>query len=479
MSTARRIAKNTTVLFIAQMITYVLGFFITIYTVRYLSVDGFGILSTALALTGILMVFMDLGLGTLTVREVARDKSLTKKYVANTTIMKLILSFSTFLLTVLTVYIIGYPEVTKTVVYILTISYIFNAISSIFYSIFQSYEKMEYQSVATILNSVVMLIGTLLAIYFGLDVIAFAMVYLIANGVNLIYNFIVYAWKFYLPKIEVDLDFWKPTIKEALPLSVTSIFSMMVFRVDTVILSIMKGAEAVGFYNAAYRLMEALIFFPAVYTTSIFPVFSALYVSSQKPLKAAYEKSFKYLTILSLPIAVGTTLLADQIILLIFKSTYIPSILTLQIVIWVLPFTFVNYILGSLLTSMNRQYTVLKITITCLVLNVGMNVILIPLYSYLGAAIVTVITDAFSVALSFYVVSRLVSRVPVHKIIIKPVIACLIMALFILFFKTNLFVVIILSTVIYFAVLIALKTFTPEDYDLFRQILNIKKENKD
>lgn len=476
MSTARRIAKNTTVLFIAQIITYVLGFFITVYTVRYLSVDGFGILSTALALTGILMVFMDLGLGTLTVREVARDKSLTKKYIGNTTIMKLILSFSTFLITVLTVYIIGYPEITKIVVYILTISYIFNALSGIFYSIFQSYEKMEYQSVATILNSVVMLIGTLIAIYLRLDVIAFAMVYLIANGVNLIYNFIVYTWKFHLPNIEVDLSFWKPTIKEALPLSITSIFSMMVFRVDTVILSIIKGAEAVGYYNAAYRLMEALIFFPAVYTTSIFPVFSSLYVSSQKPLKAAYEKSFKYLTILSLPIAVGTTLLADQIILLIFKSAYIPSILTLQIVIWVLPFTFVNYILGSLLTSMNRQYTVLKITIVCLVLNVVMNLVLIPLYSYLGAAFVTVITDAFSVALSFYVVSQLVSRVDVGKILFKPVLACFTMALFLLYFNLNIFLEIFLATLIYFGVLICLKTFTPEDYDLFRQVLDIKKE---
>ncbi len=479
MSTARKIAKNTTVLFIAQIITYVLGFFITIYTVRYLSVDSYGILSTALALTGIYVVFADLGLGTLTVREVARDKSLTKKYVGNTTVMKLFLSLFTFLLTVLTVYIIGYNETTIIIIYILTISYIFNAFSSIFYSIFQSYQKMEYQSVATILNSVVMLIGTLLAIYFGLDVMAFAFVYLIANAVNFIYVLVTYAWKFYLPNIEVDIGFWKPTIKEALPLSITSIFAIMVFRVDTVMLSIMRGAEAVGFYNAAYRLMEALIFFPAVYTTSIFPVFSSLYVSSQKPMKAAYVKSFKYLTILSLPIAVGITLLAEPIILLIFKSAYIPSILTLQIVIWVLPFTFVNYILGSLLTSMNRQVTVLKITIVCLIINVGLNIILIPMYSYLGAALVTVVTDAFAVILSFYVVSKLVAKVKVHKVIFKPAIACLVMALFIILVKTNLFVVIIISTVIYFVVLIALKTFTPEDYDLFRQILNIKKENNE
>lgn len=477
MSTARKIAKNTTVLYIAQIITYILGFFITVYTIRYLSVNSYGILSTALALTGIFTVFSDLGLSTLTVREVARNKSLTQKYVGNTTVMKLILSLSTFILTIATVYIIGYSSTTVTVIYILTASYIFNAFSSIFYSIFQSYQQMEYQSVATILNSVVMFIGTFLAIFLGLDVIAFASVYLIANGINFIYVLVTYAFKYHRPNIEVDLSFWKPTIIEALPLSITSILGVLIFRVDTVMLSIVKGAVAVGFYNAAYRLMEALIFLPQVYTTSIFPVFSTLYVSSKKPLKNAYLKSFKYLTILSLPIAVGTTLLAEPIILFLFKSTYTPSILALQIVVWVLPFIFVNYIQGSLLTAMNRQITLLKITAAALGLNVGMNLILIPIYSYLGAAFATLITEIFSVALSFYVISKLVASVNVPKVVFKPAIACLVMALFIIFVKTNLFVVIFISIIIYFLVLIGIKGFTPEDYDLFRQILNIKRNN--
>jgi O-antigen/teichoic acid export membrane protein len=479
MSDARTIAKNTTVLYIAQMITLALGFFITIYTVKYLSVDSFGILSAALALTGIYVVFGDLGLSTLTVREVARDKSLTRKYVGNTTIMKFFLSIFTFLLTVLTVYVFGYDDVTVNVIYILTVAFIFNAFSSIFYSIFQSYQKMEYQSVATILNSIVMLIGTFLVIYLGLDVVAFALVYLAANAINFIYILVTYIWKFYLPNVELDLNFWKPTIREALPLSITSIFNVLVFRLDSVLLSVMSGMEAVGFYNAAFRLMEALIVFPAVYTTAIFPVFSILHGSSQKPLQTAYVKSFKYLTILSLPIAVGITLLAEPIILLLYKAAYIPSILALQLVVWVLPFIFINYIQGSLLTAMNRQVPFLKITAASLVLNVAMNLVLIPIYSFLGAAIATVITEAFSVALSFYVLSKLLAKVKVHEIIFKPAIACLVMALFILLVKTNLFVVIGISIGIYFAVIIALKGFTPEDYDLFRQILKVKKEDED
>ena len=80
MNTVQRIAKNTGVLLISQIASYIIGFFIIMYTARYLGAEGFGILSFALAFTGIFVVFADVGLRQLTVREVARDKSLAGKY---------------------------------------------------------------------------------------------------------------------------------------------------------------------------------------------------------------------------------------------------------------------------------------------------------------------------------------------------------------------------------------------------------------
>ena len=471
MSTVKRIAKNTTVLFIAQMITYLMGFFITMYTARYLGAEGFGNLSIALALTGIFAVLTDLGIGTLTVRAVSRDKSLTTKYVANTMPLRLILSIITILLIVITVNMVSYSPQVRNVIYIISLSVLIGVISGIFYCIFQAYEKMEYQSISTILNSVVMLGGTITVIYFKMGILAIASLYVISNAAVLIYILIVYRRKFVLPKMEIDLNFWKSNLKEALPMAVTSIFGILIFKIDTIILSLMQSATAVGWYNAAYRLLEALLFFPSVYTTSVFPVLSNMYISSKKPIKSAYEKSFKYLTMISLPIAVGTTLLAEPIILLIYKSTFTESILTLQILIWVIPFTFLNYILGSLLTSMDRQKTVLKITIVSLVFNVGLNLVVIPKYSYLGASVITVLTDIISFVLNFYVVSKLVSKVSIHKFVLKPILACFVMALFIIYVKMNLFIVIIISTVIYFLVLILIKAFSPEDYSLLKQIV--------
>ena len=90
MNTVQRIAKNTGVLLVSQIANYIIGFFFVMYTACYLGAKGFGILSFALAFTGIFGVFSDLGLSTLTVREVARDKSLAVKYLGNIAVMKLI-----------------------------------------------------------------------------------------------------------------------------------------------------------------------------------------------------------------------------------------------------------------------------------------------------------------------------------------------------------------------------------------------------
>jgi len=92
MNTIQRIAKNIRVLLVSQIASYILGFFFVMYTARYLGTEGFGILSFALASIGILWCFSDLGLNTLTVREVARDKSLASKYLGNIAVMKVILT---------------------------------------------------------------------------------------------------------------------------------------------------------------------------------------------------------------------------------------------------------------------------------------------------------------------------------------------------------------------------------------------------
>jgi O-antigen/teichoic acid export membrane protein len=108
--------------------------------------------------------------------------------------------------------------------------------------------------------------------------------------------------------------------------------------------------------------------------------------------------------------------------------------------------------------------------------NISLNLLLIPTYSYIGAAVVTIITELVVFILCFYILSRSFCKINLPSVIFKPAIASIVMALFII--KTvelNLFLDILIATIIYFAVIIALKTFTDEDYAILKEIINLNK----
>ena len=159
MSTVRTLVKNTSVLFISQLISYVLAFFYTLYSARYLGTTNFGIISFATAISGLFAIFTDLGLSTLTIREVARDKNRTAKYLGNHGSIKLILSLITMGALIIFVNIGTFDSITKYVVYLIGSSVIINAFCGIFTSLFRAYEQMEYQSISEIINASIMFIG--------------------------------------------------------------------------------------------------------------------------------------------------------------------------------------------------------------------------------------------------------------------------------------------------------------------------------
>ncbi|MBU4492079.1 MAG: flippase, partial [Euryarchaeota archaeon] len=286
MNTVRRIAKNTGVLLAAQVLGHLIGFFYMMYTARYLGAAGFGILSFALAFTAIFSILTDFGLQPLTIREVARDKTLATKYLANLSGMKIALVTATFGLIAITINLLGYPEQTIKVVYLVALSVMLNSFTMMFYSIFQAYERMEYQSFGHILNSLLMLGGVVLAMRLGLGVVGFALLYFLSSIVCMVYSLFVLRTRFsglFLQwsqrKIEIDWGFWKATAKEAFPFGAGLFFVMIFYWIDSVMLSLMKGDAVVGWYNVAYRMVLVLLFIPQSFIAAIYPVTSRFHVT--------------------------------------------------------------------------------------------------------------------------------------------------------------------------------------------------------
>ena len=401
MNTIHRIAKNMTVLFLARIVSMLFGFFYVMYTARYLGPTNYGILAFALALNGIFGVIVNFGLDPLTVREVARDKSLARKYLANGIVLKLLFGTLTFLIVFVVMDLLGYPETTRKVVYIITLSTILAGLNNLFNDLYQAFERMEFMSIGQIMQSVLSLIFAITSIKLGLNVLYFAVVYLVVNSIVLGYNVVMITWKFLKPKIGVDLGFWKSVVREAWPFALSSIFVSVYFWVDSIMLSYMRGDEVVGIYNAAYRLVYILLFIPGTYFATIYPFMSRMYLGSKESLKFAYNRSLKYFTVLGVFIGVATVLFSREIILLIYGEAYEASIPALKILIWAVVFSFMAYPALYTLNSMDKQIIYTKITALGAILNFILNIFAIQKWSYIGASIITVVTEALGFFIMF------------------------------------------------------------------------------
>lgn len=478
MSVARSVAKNTTVLILSNVLAYVFTFITTVYSARYLGVEGWGILSIALSITGIFGILTDLGLSSLTVREVARDKSLADKYFSNTMAIKLFLGCLTFGVIALVSYIVGYPQQVINVIYVISISVIIGSFTTVFYSIFQAYEKMEYQSLASIISNIIMLILTLGVIYFGLTVIGIAAVYVIVGIAGFMYIFFIYIRKYSLPKLEIDLEFWKETLKESLPFAITGVFVTIYFWIDSFMLSIMVGNDAVGIYNAAYRLIFVLLFIPSLFMTALFPVMSRHFESAKELLKIEYEKSFKYLFIVSIFIFVYGFIFANEIIMIVFGQKFDLSIVALQTLIWVVPLIFITPLFGNILNAVNKQRLVTIIAAGNALFNVALNLVLIPKYSFVGASVATVLTELLGFILMFYYISKYHFKISVKSYLLLPLLSGVMLFALIYIIKTfNWIIAGIIGVFIYIMLLYALKIIDKDDIELLKEIIPIGDKN--
>ena len=423
-------------------------------------------------------IFTDLGLSTLTIREVARDKSKTQKYLGNHGLIKLILSIITMLLLILFVNIGTFDNTTKIVVYLIGSSVIINAFSGTFTSMFRAYEQMEYQSICEIINAVSLFVGIMICVFTKQSVIVVSAVYLISSIFVLIYNFAMCTKNYGLIHVQFDYKFWKYLIYNAFPLAITSIFALISFKMNTILLNMLTTHAVVGEYTAAFNLMQALIFIPTVFSTAIMPIFSKFFVDSKDMLAYSYKKSLKYLTIISIPISMGTLVLSDKIILFIYGPAYVNTIPILELIIWALPAIFLSYILGTSIASINKQHETIKATFICLLFSTIGNYILINLFGGIGAAMITVLNEVSMVIFYMYIMHRYGYQVPISHIIAKPLIASVIMGVVIYYLNLELFISIFVGIIVYFTCILLLKTFDEDDWGILKQLLPEKISNK-
>ena len=473
MNTVQRIAKNMVALFTAHFIFAIVSLVLSIFIARVLGAATFGTYTFVLAFIAVFAVFSDMGYNTLLVREVARDKSQAGKYLNNILSIRIVLSLMIIGLIAIIINVLGYPADLKNIIYIFGIYTLVISFSDVFKVTFRAFEKMKYESYITILSNVVKVSLGLLILFLGYGLLEISLVFLLSGIFDLLISFLICEKRFVKPRMELDMDFWKRTITIALPLGMLTILGLIYVEIDTLMLAMMKGAAVVGWYNAAYNLILGFRPIPHIFMNALFPLMAYYYVSSKESLRMGYEKSFKYLFILGLPIAAGISLLSGEIISLLYGEQFAHSVVALRILAWDVLLLSICAPVGFVLVSMNKQNQMAIIVGGCAMLNIVLNLILIPRFSYVGAGIATLTTEAVLFVLYFYLVSKYLHRLSLHKILVRPMVSCSVMVLFIYHYgELWLPACVASAAILYFAVLYLIGGFDKKDEGLIGDLIS-------
>lgn len=476
MNEIKVIAKNGIFLLLGNVIGYSLQLFLIVYLARYLGVADFGIYAFAVSYSTLVTLFSDFGFNTLIVRELSRDKMIAEKYLWNIFVLKLIFSLIILAMVYISTKFLSLPSDSNLIIYIIALSTVFISYVTFFKSVFRAHQKMQYEFIITILEKILMILFVFPLVYldYGLTNIVLAM--LAVEIIIFMFSVRILSTRFLRLSNSLDLRITlsRKLIIEASPFVIASIFSIAYFQTDTLMLGLMKGNVEVGTYNAAYRLTMGMSFIPAAVIGCIFPVLSNCFMYSPNRIIIIYEKIFKLLLTMSIPLAIGGTLLANDIILSLYGDKFASSVGIFQILIWVSSLLFVYPIVGYVLVSINRQWIDTRITCAAAITNVLLNLLLIQKYSYYGAGLASLLTQLGVLCLEFNYLQKNGYEIKITKIILKPLLSGASMGFLVYglnLININLILIIIIAIGFYITSLYILNAFDEDEKEIIKALL--------
>jgi len=268
-------------------------------------------------------------------------------------------------------------------------------------------------------------------------------------------------------KNEHDWAFIKGLFMESIPFALTLVFYNIYFYIGSVMLSKMRGDYEVGIYSAAYHIPLAIMIIPYIYTFAIFPVLSRVFTRSSDSFKMIYGRSAKYMMVLAPPIAVGFFVLAPQIITILYGHAYESSIIVLRVLSIVVIFRFLSNVNGSVLASMDRQKERVVYQGITAAVNIVLNLLIIPIYGFVGAAITTVISELLLMLLYYHLIMKYVDSTVAFFEIWKPFVAAL-AASCIFLASISLWVQIAFAACIYVGLTLLMRVFDNKDLEMLQ-----------
>ena len=473
MSTLYRASKNIIFKAIAEILSRAIYLFFFVFMARKLGSSDFGLFSFAFSLTGIFAVLIDPGLNIFYVREVSKDRSLADVYACNILTFKLLLSGLSFALLCLSLAALGYDNQTFRVAVLMGVLLIFNGFLDFFVSISNAFERMDIEAFLKVTNKLLLSVFGILALVFGCGIVGMIDWMIFSGFISLMLGYFVLRKLVSNFILLVDWHLLKKIFLNSMPMALTIVFTMIYFRIDVVMLSLFKVNNShIGFYSASVKLIEVLNIVPAIIVGGLFPIMSSYSEKFKSEFESLFKRTYQLLLVLIIPIVIITTLFSSEIINIIYGSSYTSSVTVLSILIWTSLFIFPNFLMTNIVIITNNQKLNIVYSLTCLALNVILNLFLIPSYGIIGAGIATVATDLTLFILTSTFAVKYFHNIDHLKNWIKPLMSGIIMGIVLIALGgLHILAKVLISIVVYLAIIIATKTLSLQELAKLKRVI--------
>lgn len=404
MKERRAIFINTASQIIVRIITLAFTLVSIKLLTNYLGVDGIGNLNTITAYVNYFLVVADLGLFSVTVREISKNPDDEPKIIANVLIIRFVSALLAALLATVIIFFTPYRHNPNLMfgVMIACGFLFFNLMGSIGDMILQYRLKMQYSALAELLSKLVSLAALIAVIVLKGDFLWVVFTSVALSGIAIF----VFKWYFARRYTKIrgnyDAKLAKWIFNLAWPMGIVFIANNLYFRLDSLMLFVIKGAAAVGIYSVAYKILEVTVFFGSYFASSLKPILSRNIKDNIPYLKNIIEKSILVMLLISLPVAAICVAYAKEIIIFLSNQDFIIGAPALIVLSLTLPFLYIDVLLGEILIANDERKRLLKISTFILAFNFIFNLIFIPRYSFMGAAYGTLTSEILLLGIFLY-----------------------------------------------------------------------------
>ncbi|MBP1655125.1 MAG: tuaB [Bacteroidetes bacterium] len=405
------VARNSVVLFIAQIAVRLLAFIPVILLANHLGVTEYGLYSFALAFSMLFLPACDMGIDTLIVREIAARPASRAQTGRHALGLKLLLAGVAFLVIAAAAVLEGSRGDRLHVLLLAGAVTVLRTFPLTMSALFRSAQRMGIEAVLIVVQRLLEIAAVLAAVIAGLNLLTLMLLLVVAGFVSSLFAFALARHHgFAVAPAFTASSAWS-LLRGGLPFALTSLAVALTFQIGTVILGSLLGEASVGIYRSAYNLVFALSGFSAAIAVALYPAVAEQHTENRQEAVRLSARAITSTLILGFPVATGCTALATPIIDTLYRADFSQAATTLRILAWWIPIMYTTTILGHILAAVNRQNLLLAISVVNAVVNVMLNLLLIPMIGHDGTAVATVATESLGLVLLSGAIYRIFGKV--------------------------------------------------------------------